>query len=1276
MEVDFLRLALGAVALILFGAYLWIARRRKTLGEKNALEQSPERRLSFRKREKLIFYGRRLIRKVSEGRRQRMASIITKRLLKLRKEQVPRRIREPSQSLLEVDLPGLESTDQTLPAEMMYMLRNVRVLGHFEEPIFLELCRFVEPRLVPANAFLFRIGDEDDSIYVVQAGKVRLYIAEPDGTQSCVKEVGQGESIHSLLSILDVLTGCQAKYKTVFAITEVDSTVLRLPMKTLRIVLDRYPESLVRVVQIIAMRLQRVTFLALHNYLGLSQELFNQSTKPVIRSDPSSASVVRALRKPQGVHEDEGPGVHPRGTPAGAEEEDNIRPGTKIHVCPNRQGSNPETRFKSAVTFAHECQNTSPRHHSDTKEKLSNFGASVEKLRSRTNSSKGCARTESGEVIQETAAAASNLLSEKAVRSGVRDLANLLGLADESLLNDKFRVMSFAAGSTLVKEGEHEDSLYLIISGCLKVKQQLLGNTKEQRILYTVQPGELVGSLAVLTGEPSLFTIETENDPTIVLGLDKKDFYALLKQKPQIVLNMGQIVLGRMSPFVRQIDFALDWVFIEAGRALYRQQEKSDCVYIVLNGRLRAICHLASGRKELAGEHGRGELVGLVEVLTQTLRPATMMAVRDTELAQIPDGLLHLIKRSHPQIVTRLIHLLGQRILGHLTKQPNLFTMLSKHPLPEPRPLVANFSTVAVLPVSDRVPLTNFTYELHRSLDLIGPTLCLSHESVQARLGSSAFDCVNAYRLSSWLSQQEDVHRMVLYQCDFRLTPWTHRCVRQADCVLVVAVADHDHSVGELERQLEMLSSRAQKELVLLHREDSPGPRDTLDWLSRRDWITAHYHVRCPADVLSPKRHRSKVRRVARASDFSRLARILTGTAVGVVLGGGAARGCAHVGILRAMVEADIPIDMVGGTSIGAFMGALWSQETNFVHFRRLAKEWSLSMSSIWSLMMDFTYPVTSLLSGNRFNRKIESVLRDCNIEDLWLPYFCITTDVTASKMRVHTQGCLWRYVRSSMSLAGYLPPLCDPVDGHLLVDGAYVNNLPADVMKSMGAQIILAVDVSSESNTDFTNYGDELSGWWLLWTRLCPWVKKARVPGIIEVQSRLAYVSCERLLEAVKSSDIYDYVRPPVSKYPSLQFAKFEEIAQVGYKHGKAVFEEWQRTGRTQRLFARTPSGETPKLGTETGFTNLADILVANTEANYACAVTPPSGSNSLWHREEDKMDDRISVSSEPVLSLWLESSGKLDSSGRNKAGSEGASICSFLGSCPADDESDNGFT
>ena len=132
-------------------------------------------------------------------------------------------------------------------------------------------------------------------------------------------------------------------------------------------------------------------------------------------------------------------------------------------------------------------------------------------------------------------------------------------------------------------------------------------------------------------------------------------------------------------------------------------------------------------------------------------------------------------------MVTRLIHLLGQRILGSLGSRSavSYSSTLAELPNIEPRSAVTNLSTVAVLPASDSVPLSSFTLELQYALSAVGRTLRLSSDIVQSRLGAAAFDPVNDYRLSSWLSQQEDVHLMVLYECDRRLTPWTQRCIRQ-----------------------------------------------------------------------------------------------------------------------------------------------------------------------------------------------------------------------------------------------------------------------------------------------------------------------------------------------------------------------------------------------------------------------------------------------------------------------------------------------------------------
>ncbi|UYV75927.1 PNPLA6 [Cordylochernes scorpioides] len=397
------------------------------------------------------------------------------------------------------------------------------------------------------------------------------------------------------------------------------------------------------------------------------------------------------------------------------------------------------------------------------------------------------------------------------------------------------------------------------------------------------------------------------------------------------------------------------------------------------------------------------------------------------------------------------------------------------------RPSTSNFSTVAILGVTDDVPLSAFTLELYHALTAIGPTLQLTSDLIRKNLGPTALvsksshlllstmiimacttctrdkqkknhmakvsdvSSANEYRLCSWLGQQEDQHRVVLYQCDTTFTAWTQRCIRQADCILIVALADHEPAVGkvlsftgrcstviaailynksplsttvdtvvtQIESQIEQLSARTQKELILLHREDGPRPSNTVHWLNIRAWCCSHHHIRCPPRVFARKTQFKLMETYGKLfdkspnihSDFARLARFLTGTTIGLVLGGGGARGAAHVGMIRAVVEAGIPIDYVGGVSIGAFMGALWCQEKDLTTFTQKAREWSLKMTSYWRQITDLTYPVTAMFTGATFNSLISEVFGDRQIEDLWLPYFTLTTDITSSTARVHTHG-------------------------------------------------------------------------------------------------------------------------------------------------------------------------------------------------------------------------------------------------------------------------------
>uniref|UniRef100_A0A8C6NRT9 lysophospholipase n=1 Tax=Nothobranchius furzeri TaxID=105023 RepID=A0A8C6NRT9_NOTFU len=1220
-------MVIGAgIAIILIAIIIFFILRRIKLRK---AQEAPKYR--FRKRDKVMFYGRKIMRKVSQStsslvgtssssrprlkKKQKMLNI-AKKILRFKKEVPILQAKEPPPSVLEADLTEFDVANSHLPSEVLYMLKNVRVLGHFEKPLFLELCKHMVFLQFQQGEYVFRPGQPDSSIYVVQDGKLELCLTGADGKESVVKEVYAGDSVHSLLSILDVITGHQKPYRTVSARAAEVSTVLRLPVEAFLSIFEKYPESLVRVVQIIMVRLQRVTVLALHNYLGLTNELFSHaphSTPGVAGGGETKMYCIK--RGPRRREESKAPtDIYSHTLPSSC---------SHIHIQPK--------------TYKNECR--TPTHAPHIHPIHSGPGTAAHGVQPLPIPRVQPFCWGADEQAPPPNAEHSNPPPQTPTRRP--DLPPIcLLIQDPCLLNGKATLHNAKAGAVLARQGDQDVSLHFVLSGCLHVYQRMI-DKQEAVCLFVTHPGEMVGQLAVLTGEPLIFTIKAVRDCTY-LKISKSDFYEIMREQPSVVLSVAHTVAIRMSAFVRQMDFAIDWMAVEAGRALYRQDDQSDCTYIVLNGRLRSVIRKANGKKELVGEYGRGDLIGVVEALTKQPRATTVHAVRDTELVKLPEGTLNNIKRRYPQVVTRLIHLLGQKILGNLQQGRGLPSMTTSADVTNP---ASNLSTVAVLPVCDEVPINAFNLELSHALSAIGPTLLLTSDIIRERLGASALDSIHEYRLSGWLAQQEDINRIVLYQTDNSMTPWTQRCIRQADCILIVGLGDQEPTLGELEQMLENTAVRALKKLVLLHREDGPGPSRTVEWLNMRSWCSGHLHLKCPRRVFS-RRSPSKLREVYekvfektadRHSDFSRLARVLTGNTIAVVLGGGGARGCSHVGVIKAMEEAGIPIDIVGGTSIGSFIGALYAEERSAVRTKQRAREWSKAMNSVFKTVLDLTYPITSMFSGSAFNTSIYKVFQDKQVEDLWLPYFNVTTDITASSMRVHQDGCIWRYVRASASYTPYLPPLCDPKDGHLLVDGCYVNNVPADIARNMGARTVIAIDVGSQDETDLCNYGDCLSGWWLLWKRINPWAEKVKVPDMAEIQSRLAYVSCVRQLEVVKKSAYCEYIRPPIDRFKTMDFGKFDEIYDVGFQHGKLLFTGWARGDiienmvRDHRSSCTCPGAD---------FTDLAEIVsriepvqsYVATEGEENLSVLPKDTSAAFSGQSLDRTSNLL-ITGQPTL-------------------------------------------
>nr|XP_023015744.1 neuropathy target esterase sws [Leptinotarsa decemlineata] len=1233
---------------------------RKVFSQKEVLTQETTR---FRKRDKALFYGRKMIRKVKnisgqvrnsgQGKKRKLVMKFARKILQLKKEteQEQLKVLEPPVEYLQEDM----LTDERMPPDAFYMLQSIRVFGHFEKPVFLKLCKHTEILNVSAGSYLFRIGDPDENVYIVQSGRLNVTITGNEGTNT-LKIVKPGESVTSLLSFTDVLTGHTKPYKTVSAKAIEDSTILKLPMAAFQEIFQEYPDIFVRVLQVIMVRLQRVTFTALHQYLGLSAELVQQHPK---QKNP--------LSSPKKKRDDATPSTF--GT-------DSSFTSTQPIPVPGHKRSKSSLDSKSFSPYSN-----TPDMIADAESGISNNNPDLTLIQKKRASMPDYPDDEE--------------LIRIATDAFVRDL----GLDDETIIEGKVEIREVPAGTYIMKEDSNKErsnvesifvlgrmnpqmskdcALVYVISGALVVSQKMFDGEEEIH-MFTSHSGEIVGGLAVLTGEPSFFTIKAKHHTRIAL-ISKNTFYRVEVlsidyqsgfvsydvestsriQKTiwenykvnQVILNLvdnaSLIVTSKL--FSRTMaDDEWDLVNRVVNNNTTRYQRLTEEDKRIVDAKCRACMEAEMGDNgdpfddgdydtDLTywPEYDRTVSNVEVEMVTQTKRSTTVIAVRDSELAKLPEGLFNAIKLRYPIVVTRLINLLGHRILG-TWKKSSLSVHSPSTSAVESRPSQINFSTVAIVAASDDVPLTSFTYELHHCLSAIGSTLRLTSEVIRKTLGAKIMDPNNEYRLSSWLAQQEDHYKISLYQCDLTVSAWTQRCIRQADCILIIGIGENHPTLGKVEKEIERLAIRTQKELVLLHKEGGK-PHNTIAWLNMRTWVSSHHHLVCPNRVFSRKslyRINELYSKVCTTSpnihsDFSRLARWLTGKSVGLVLGGGGARGSAHIGMIKAIQEAGIPIDMVGGVSIGAFMGALWCQERNITTVTQKAREWSKKMTQWWRQILDMTYPMTSMFSGRDFNQTIRGTFGDTYIEDLWLPYFTVTTDITSSCMRIHSHGQMWRYVRASMSIVGIFPPICDPSDGHLIADGCYVNNVPADVMRSLGANHILAIDVGSVDDQDLTNYGDDLSGWWLLWKRWYPFTETVKVPNLPDIQSRLAYVSCVRQLEEVKNSDYCEYIRPPIDKYRTLQFGSFDEIREVGYLHGKAYFEGQMKAGNLPVF--KTPSelhkssSNVNTLGNYT-FTDLAQMV---------CKVSRPYEDESISSSSDEEDDDgRGGYASEPTVGL-----------------------------------------
>lgn len=720
-----------------------------------------------------------------------------------------------------------------------------------------------------------------------------------------------------------------------------------------------------------------------------------------------------------------------------------------------------------------------------------------------------------------------------------KELFGPLSADAQAALADGVTVLTLDAGEILCRQGDPGDSMFVLISGRLQVTQRAEDRPGEL-VLDELAPGASVGEMALITGRPRVATVTALTDARLAcLTMDAFERFSLAA--PDAVAHLTEVVVPRMrrsqlarvlvdvfGPLdmqtIHHLQDHLSWIRLSNSDVLCYQDDPGDSMFIVVSGRLSIQVTFPDGSRRTVGEVSPGESVGEFALLTDEPRTATVYAIRESHVVSFPRTLFEEMLTGHPQAMTAITRSIVRRRQRNLSfSSANQTTAL----------------TFAILPTGPDVPSRDFAHQLAQVLGDYGSVLHLNaqgFDEIYGKAGASQtrWDHHTDITIVGWMSEQEARHRFILYEADPTWTAWSRRCVRQADRVLIVGRAGGDPAVSRVENDMTPMPKKGQMELVLVHPKETVRPTGTGAWLANRD-VRTHHHVR-----------------LGNQEDLARLGRRLRGQALGVVLGGGGARGFVHVGAIRALEEAGIRPDIIGGASMGALIGGLYASDRTDHEIVKLAQRVASPKG-----LFDYTLPFTSFFKSDKVSRAMQDFYGDLMIEDLWRPFFCVSTNLTKAEPVIHRTGLLWRAIRASIAIPGIFSPMVH--EGDVVVDGGIMNNFPIDVMRQdvEGGKVI-AVEASPRKdrmrNYDF---GPSISGWQVLASRLNPFAKPMRVPSIFLTLMRATEVnSAYRSQFTYNEADLV--IAPPVTQFRTLDFGAYAAIIDTGYAAAKEQVIAW----------------------------------------------------------------------------------------------------------------------
>jgi NTE family protein len=534
-------------------------------------------------------------------------------------------------------------------------------------------------------------------------------------------------------------------------------------------------------------------------------------------------------------------------------------------------------------------------------------------------------------------------------------------------------------------------------------------------------------------------------------------------------------------------DGGATWFSLPGGATLYAPGEMADQLYFLRTGRLGAFRREEGQEPQFLGVIRPGEPAGEMALIGGTPHSANLVALRDSEILALPRADFFEAAESDPTVMLELSRLMIRRARQAQTHaaigDPSVFGFIAVEP------------GASIRPVVERIA---------RAMEALGYSVTVEGgESLMAP--------------TEWFTHVERQHDFVLYVAEADETAWKHVVGRQVDRLFRIGRGDRPPPAQIPSYASGPLQTQRLVDLILLQSAQIRQPSGSEAWMEATQ-AARLFHLRENG-----------------LADVQRLARVLTGQSVGLVLSGGGARAYAHIGAIEAMRERGIPIDFVGGASMGAVIAAGlamgWDDGEMETRIRKAFVE--------SSPVDDIAFPMIAMTRGDKVRARLEEHFGDIQISDLWLPFFCVSSNLTSGSYHLHRRGSLHNALRASISLPGVLPPVCE--DGAVLVDGAVMKNFPADVMRAFQLGPIIGVDVTRGRSITDEDVEPPPSIWKWLWSG--EWRKG---PPIVALLMRAATVSTGRDLAASReASDVL--ITPKLDKVDIRDWKAFAPAVSAG---------------------------------------------------------------------------------------------------------------------------------